>query len=139
MREGSEEASRVTLSGLLNVIDGIWSSCGSERLIVFTTNHVEKLDPALIRSGRMDKHVELSYCTFEGFKVLAKNYLGVESHPMFDEIEGLIGEVEITPADLAESLVPRSHRDGAERCLSNLVRVLQKAKKKRADETGESV
>lgn len=61
--------SKVTLSGLLNFIDGLWSSCGSERLIVFTTNHVKKLDPALIRRGRMDKHIELSYCRFEAFKV----------------------------------------------------------------------
>ena len=43
-----EGSSRVTLSGLLNFIDGIWSACGSERLIVFTTNYVDKLDPALI-------------------------------------------------------------------------------------------
>ncbi|MBA0730805.1 hypothetical protein Golax_023246, partial [Gossypium laxum] len=31
--------SEVTLSGLLNFIDGIWSACGGERIIVFTTNH----------------------------------------------------------------------------------------------------
>ncbi|KAF5462791.1 hypothetical protein F2P56_018769 [Juglans regia] len=54
-------ASQVTLSGLLNFIDGIWSACGGERLIVFTTNYVENLDPALNRKGRMDVHVELSY------------------------------------------------------------------------------
>ncbi|KAF7135647.1 hypothetical protein RHSIM_Rhsim08G0162500 [Rhododendron simsii] len=60
-REG-KGSSKVTLSGLLNFIDGLWSACGGERIIVFTTNYVEKLDPALIRSGRMDKHIELSYC-----------------------------------------------------------------------------
>jgi chaperone BCS1 len=37
----------VTLSGLLNFIDGIWSACGGERIIIFTTNFVDKLDPAL--------------------------------------------------------------------------------------------
>jgi chaperone BCS1 len=51
----------VTLSGLLNFIDGLWSSCGGERIIVLTTNHVERLEPALVRSGRMDRHVEMSY------------------------------------------------------------------------------
>ncbi|KAL6187595.1 hypothetical protein ACLB2K_038993 [Fragaria x ananassa] len=40
---------RFTLSGLLNFIDGLWSSCGDERIVVFTTNHMEKLDPALLR------------------------------------------------------------------------------------------
>jgi hypothetical protein len=55
-----DTSSKVTLSGLLNFIDGLWSACGGERIIVFTTNHVEKLDPALIRRGRMDKHIEMS-------------------------------------------------------------------------------
>jgi ATP-dependent 26S proteasome regulatory subunit len=57
-----EKESMVTLSGLLNFIDGIWSACGGERTIIFTTNFVDKLDPALIRRGRMDKHIEMSYC-----------------------------------------------------------------------------
>ncbi|KAL2497754.1 P-loop containing nucleoside triphosphate hydrolase superfamily protein [Abeliophyllum distichum] len=33
---------KFTLSGLLNFIDGLWSSCGDERIIVFTTNKREK-------------------------------------------------------------------------------------------------
>ncbi|KAG8643675.1 hypothetical protein MANES_11G055419v8 [Manihot esculenta] len=66
----NKKSSKVTLSGLLNFIDGIWSACGGERIIVFTTNYVEKLDPALIRRGRMDKHIEMSYCCFEAFKHL---------------------------------------------------------------------
>ncbi|KAI3963226.1 hypothetical protein MKX01_030356 [Papaver californicum] len=40
----------VTLSGLLNFIDGLWSTTGGARLIVFATNHIEKLDPSLIRT-----------------------------------------------------------------------------------------
>ncbi|PIM97994.1 AAA+-type ATPase [Handroanthus impetiginosus] len=82
-KEKDDGDSKVTLSGLLNSIDGLWSSCAGERLIVFTTNHVDKLDPALTRRGRMDKHIEFSYCRYEGFKVLAKNYLDLEEHPLF--------------------------------------------------------
>ncbi|EEF44984.1 ATP binding protein, putative [Ricinus communis] len=69
--ERDGKSSQVTLSGLLNFIDGLWSACGGERLILFTTNFVEKLDPALVRRGRMDKHIELTYCSFEAFKELA--------------------------------------------------------------------
>ncbi|KAF3437108.1 hypothetical protein FNV43_RR19861 [Rhamnella rubrinervis] len=106
--EGNNNSnSIVTLSGLLNFIDGLWSSCGGERIIVFTTNYVENLDPALIRRGRMDKHIELSYCKFEGFKVLAKNYLKLETHQMLDEIETLMGRTKITPADVVEFLMPK--------------------------------
>lgn len=70
-----EKESTVTLSGLLNFIDGLWSACCGERLIVFTTNHLNKIDPALIRPGRMDMHIELSYCSFEAFKVCSKPYI----------------------------------------------------------------
>jgi len=131
-KEGKEEGgsgSRVTLSGLLNFIDGIWSACGGERLIVFTTNYVEKLDPALIRRGRMDKHIQLSYCTFDGFKVLANNYLKLQTHPLFDTIKRLIGEAKITPADVAENLMPKSPLDDPHKCLSNLIEALEKAAK----------
>lgn len=44
--------SSVTFSGFLNALDGVAS--GEERIIFMTTNHVEKLDPALIRPGRVD-------------------------------------------------------------------------------------
>ncbi|XP_057514551.1 AAA-ATPase ASD, mitochondrial-like [Actinidia eriantha] len=133
LKEPKEErTTRVTLSGLLNFIDGLWSASGGERIIVFTTNYVEKLDPALIRSGRMDKHIELSYCSFEGFKVLAKNYLRVEAHPLFELIERLMEETKITPADVAETLMPKSPREDAEKCLSNLIRALEEAKKEAA-------
>ena len=44
--------SSVTLSGLLNVIDGVFSCHG--RILIMTTNHPEILDNALIRPGRID-------------------------------------------------------------------------------------
>ena len=125
-----KKSSKVTLSGLLNFIDGIWSACGGERLIVFTTNHVDELDPALIRRERMDKHIELSYCCFEAFKVLAKNYLDVESHDVFSTIERLLGEIDMTPADVAENLMPKSDTEDADTCLKNLVEALEEAKEK---------
>ncbi|KAK9119511.1 hypothetical protein Scep_017604 [Stephania cephalantha] len=120
--------SKVTLSGLLNFIDGLWSSCGEERLVVFTTNYVGKLDPALVRRGRMDKHIELSYCSFDAFKVLAKNYLVLESHPLFDCIHKLMNETKMTPADVAENLMPKSVFNDAETRLLNLIQALQEVK-----------
>ncbi|XP_029123527.2 AAA-ATPase ASD, mitochondrial [Elaeis guineensis] len=133
-----EESSKVTLSGLLNFIDGLWSACGGERLIVFTTNHIEKLDPALIRRGRMDKHIEMSYCCFEAFKVLARNYLDVESHPLFDTIRDLMEEVKITPADVAENLMRKSVDDNAASCLENLILAMNKAKEEEASKQAEA-
>lgn len=48
----SSYQSSVTFSGFLNALDGVAS--GEERIIFMTTNHVERLDPALIRPGRVD-------------------------------------------------------------------------------------
>jgi chaperone BCS1 len=42
----------ISLSALLNIIDGVASSEG--RILVMTTNHIEQLDPALLRPGRVD-------------------------------------------------------------------------------------
>ncbi|KAG4433322.1 hypothetical protein IFR05_011195 [Cadophora sp. M221] len=49
---------RISLSGLLNVLDGVASHEG--RVLIMTTNHREKLDEALIRPGRVDMSIEFS-------------------------------------------------------------------------------
>lgn len=102
------EHPQVTLSGLLNFVDGLWSSCGDERIIVFTTNHKDKLDPALLRPGRMDVHIHMSYCTPTGFRQLASNYLGITEHSLFRDIEEAIQETQVTPAEVAEQLLKGS-------------------------------
>ncbi|KAK4603931.1 hypothetical protein RGQ29_012445 [Quercus rubra] len=124
--EEEESNSKVTLSGLLNFIDGIWSATGGERIIVFTTNYVEKLDPALIRRGRMDKHIELSYCSFEAFK-------------LFATIDRLLEETNMTPADVAENLMPKSLTEDAEICLKSLIEAVETVKQEariKAEEEG---
>ncbi|TKY67578.1 mitochondrial chaperone BCS1-B [Spatholobus suberectus] len=93
---------QVTLSGFLNFIDGLWSSCGDERIIVFTTNHKDKLDPALLRPGRMDVHIDMTYCTPCAFKMLASNYFGITEHPLFVQVERLLGTTNVTPAEVGE-------------------------------------
>ena len=51
----------VTLSGLLNALDGVSSREG--RVLFLTTNHPERLDPALVRPGRVDRKIELGNAT----------------------------------------------------------------------------
>jgi hypothetical protein len=45
----------LNLAGLLNVLDGVVDT--PNRIVIMTTNHPEKLDPALIRPGRINKKV----------------------------------------------------------------------------------
>uniref|UniRef100_A0A0D9W0A0 AAA+ ATPase domain-containing protein n=1 Tax=Leersia perrieri TaxID=77586 RepID=A0A0D9W0A0_9ORYZ len=132
--------SKVTLSGLLNFIDGLWSAFGEERLIVLTTNHVEDLDEALIRTGRMDKKIEMSYCDFETFKSMAKIHLDVDDHELFADVGELLTVAEMVPADVGEHLTAKNPRDNVDSCLARLVKALQdrvKAKKDAAEQQDE--
>ncbi|KAK1363534.1 AAA domain-containing protein [Heracleum sosnowskyi] len=124
---------KFSLSGLLNFIDGLWSSCGDERIIIFTTNHKDRLDPALLRPGRMDMHIHMSYLTINGFKTLASTYLDIKhEHWRFKEIEELLGIVEVTPAEVAEELMRICDADV---CLGALVSFLKEKKKRTGVET----
>ncbi|XP_057516655.1 AAA-ATPase At3g28540-like [Amaranthus tricolor] len=76
----------------------------------------------------MDKHIELSYCDFESFKVLAKLYLLIDEEPKFDVIKDLLEVSNMTPADVSENFLPKCPDDDAGVCLDNLICALEKAK-----------
>lgn len=99
------------MSGLLNFVDGLWSTSGEERIIVFTTNYKERLDPTLLRPGRMDMHIHMGYCTLESFQILANNYHSIEYHDTYPKIEKLIKEMMVTPAEVAEVLMRNDDTD----------------------------
>ncbi|XP_010548314.1 PREDICTED: AAA-ATPase At2g18193-like [Tarenaya hassleriana] len=134
--DAAETNRKVTLSGILNFIDGLWSSCGDERLIVFTTNHKDRLDPALLRPGRMDVHIHMSYLTSKGFRTLVYNYLGLDgqNHPLCEEIECLIDSIYVTPAEVAEELM---QDDDPGVVLRGLLGFLEKKKAKISEVKGE--
>ncbi|KAJ1291123.1 hypothetical protein BS78_02G294400 [Paspalum vaginatum] len=131
---------QVTLSGLLNFIDGLWSTSGKERIIVFSTNYKDRLDPALLRRGRTDMHVYMGYCSWEAFKTLARNYFALDEHKLFPEIQGLLAEVEVTPAAVSEMLLRSDDADVALRGLKELLEEKKQAmpEGKRSEEAGKA-
>ncbi|KAI4466112.1 bcs1 aaa-type atpase [Holotrichia oblita] len=56
-----EGLNRVTFSGLLNCLDGVAST--EARIVFMTTNYLERLDPALIRPGRVDLKEYIGWCS----------------------------------------------------------------------------
>lgn len=114
-------------------MDGLWSSVGDERIIIFTTNHKEKLDPALLRPGRMDVHINMSYCTPCGFRLLANNYLGITEHPLMLKAEELISSSKVTPAEIGEQLLKR---DDPELALRGLIGFLHLNKEEELQKSG---
>ena len=63
-----------SLATILNEFDGINSP---ENIIyIFTTNHIEELDEALIRPGRIDLKLEIGYITNETLNMFTKKFYG---------------------------------------------------------------
>lgn len=80
---------KLTLQGMLNVLDGIIALDG---IVIITTNHPEKLDPALIRPGRMTHRIKMGRLSAECGGQLVRKF-----HP---EWTGTIPADKYTPAEL---------------------------------------
>lgn len=61
-----ENPEKLSLSDLLNILDGVIESHG--RIIIITSNHPYVLDSALLRPGRIDLQIETGYCDPEMIK-----------------------------------------------------------------------
>ncbi|GLJ26087.1 hypothetical protein SUGI_0500420 [Cryptomeria japonica] len=80
----------------------------------------------------MDVHIELSYCNFAVFKILAFNYLRIEGHELYPLVEEKIASrAEMTPAEIIEILM--SKVDTADEAMSNVVSALDAKIKKKQD------
>ena len=84
----------LSLSDLLNITDGLLSNDGS--ICIFTTNHIERLDPAFLRAGRMNDIVEFEYLNAQTANKMLMHHLGWEVESMQDEIK---------PAELQEMIL----------------------------------
>lgn len=69
---------RLSFSGLLNALDGVTSA--EERIIFMTTNHRERLDPALIRPGRVDYHQHIGWADEHQTMQLFLNFFPEHAH-----------------------------------------------------------
>jgi chaperone BCS1 len=78
----------VTFSGLLNSLDGVASS--ESRIIFMTTNHVERLDQALIRPGRADVIEELGDAEPEQVQELLLRFYGRREQHAVEHIGAVI-------------------------------------------------
>lgn len=74
-KKRNDEQKGITLSGLLNALDGVITPPGL--ITIMTTNNKEILDPALIRAGRIDVDEEISYLTDEQLNKLCFYLLGL--------------------------------------------------------------
>ncbi|KAM6497221.1 P-loop containing nucleoside triphosphate hydrolase protein [Amanita muscaria] len=80
----SSSLGKVSLSGLLNALDGISAQEG--RILFATTNKYSSLDPALCRPGRMDVHIEFTLASKFQARELYKAFYMPDSEEDQNEI-----------------------------------------------------
>ncbi|KAI9206636.1 uncharacterized protein BJ171DRAFT_566514 [Polychytrium aggregatum] len=105
LRGGSNMFGGFTLSTLLNCLDGHTLAEGI--IVIMTSNHPEVLDPALIRPGRIDLHLELGYCT--RYQLL-QMYRSVSNDSTAKIDFGKIPERIIAPCDAMRIMVLYRHQ-----------------------------
>lgn len=95
MKDPAEELmqnlSTKDLTDILNILDGLRTR--ENVIYVLTTNHIEKLPPALLRDGRMDYKVELDYLEPETANKMLSKLTGITD---------VIIKKKICPASLQE-------------------------------------
>ncbi len=104
-RDGAEKRSGVSFSGLLNAIDGIGAQEG--RALIMTTNHKEKLDPALIRPGRAYMHTELGLVNAKTARRLFDRFFPAEEG-LGSQFEQRLGDTRCSPAEIQGWLLANS-------------------------------
>lgn len=101
--DGEKVEECTTLSGLLNAIDGVSSTEG--RLLVMTTNHPDKLDAALVRAGRVDRHERIEPLgAAEAMRMFERFYPGADAGEFLSGVP-----FPIPAAELQERLIHRAN------------------------------
>jgi predicted AAA+ superfamily ATPase len=121
----TEKSAAVSFSGVLNFMDGILNSCcAEERVMVFTMNSKDHIDPALLRPGRIDVHIHFPLCDFLAFKTLANSYLGLKDHKLFSHVEEIFQSgASLSPAEIGELMI--ANRNSPSRAIKSVITALQ--------------
>ena len=90
----------VSLEYLLNLLDGTLTF--NDSVVVITTNHLEKLDPALYRPGRIDNLVKMQKCDHYQISRIFKRFIGRDINL---DVLNKINEDKFTPAKIIFHLI----------------------------------
>lgn len=89
----------LTLATLLNVLDGALEC--EKRIVIMTTNYVERLDRALVRPGRITVNVEMGYIRSEQAIEIIDRYFPGDVTPLLRaDLDALLEEKNVTPAEV---------------------------------------
>lgn len=100
-RNRTAKMSRISFSALLNALDGLSSPEGT--MIMMTTNHPDRLDPALLRPGRVDVHARLGLAScLQCEESYLRFFPGENSRA--ELFASRVGDRRVSPAELQQKL-----------------------------------
>jgi chaperone BCS1 len=88
----------LNLAGLLNVLDGVVDT--PNRIVIMTTNHPEKLDPALIRPGRINKKIYMGRICIDQALQMMSHYFGSVKASTEALLRSIFVDEALSPAEL---------------------------------------
>lgn len=114
---------QITMQGFLNAMDGFNNQEGL--ILILTTNYPEILDNAILRSGRIDLNIELTYCDKYQAYNMYKSFFG-EDETNFNKLWENIKSFDIAPCMLLDFLFfNRKNKDNINDKIKDLVERLQ--------------
>ena len=116
----------ITMNGILNCLDGFNNPEGL--IVIMTTNFPDKLDDALLRSGRIDLNIELTYLD----KFQARNmFLSFfKSEEYFELMWDNIKKCSVEPATLMQFLFNNRHDENISTKFDNFYKIVEKKSSK---------
>jgi chaperone BCS1 len=96
----------VTFSGLLNALDGV--AAGEGRILFATTNHPERLDPALVRPGRIDRKVHIGLADCQQIRRIFQRFFPAAEEDVVDCFAAAIPDEQIAMSALQTFLIRHS-------------------------------
>ena len=81
--EISKTVTTVSFNDVLNTLDG--SNAFTNVIFILTTNHVENIEPALIRPGRIDLHLEIKHPSADGLDKFFKSFYNKSFYDSIDK------------------------------------------------------
>ncbi len=119
--KNSDVDNKLSFSGVLNALDG---AASREGWVVFmTTNHLDRLDAALIRPGRVDFRLEFGYATaFQAKSMFEAFFPDADNAETFGEI---VETEQMTMAQVQQHLI--FHQNSSSNALATIERKVMHA------------
>ena len=78
----------ISFSCILNFLDGVYSK--EDLVTIITTNHLERLDKAIIRPMRIDKIIKFTHCSKYQYQIIFEKFFGEDKKDIMESLYKII-------------------------------------------------